>query len=69
MFKTPRIQSRCKNLAHSTDEFGRFVLRGGGHGHGVGLCQHGAMGMAADGKTYGPILNHYYRDSKLVRLW
>lgn len=51
------------------DEFGRFVLRGGGHGHGVGLCQHGAMGMAADGKTYGPILNHYYRDSKLVRLW
>jgi SpoIID/LytB domain protein len=51
------------------DEFGRFVLHGGGHGHGVGLCQHGAMGMAAAGMSYGPILHHYYRDSKLIRLW
>ena len=51
------------------DEFGRFVLHGGGYGHGVGLCQHGAMGMAAAGKSYGPILHHYYRGSKLVRLW
>lgn len=51
------------------DEYGRFVLHGGGHGHGVGLCQHGAMGMAAAGKTYGPILHHYYRGSKLLRLW
>ncbi len=51
------------------DEHGRLVLRGGGHGHGVGLCQHGAIGMAAAGKSYGPILNHYYPGSKIVRLW
>jgi stage II sporulation protein D len=51
------------------DEFGRFVIHGGGHGHGVGMCQHGAMGMAVSGTSYGPILHHYYRDSKLVRLW
>lgn len=51
------------------DRYGRIVLHGGGYGHGVGLCQHGAMGMASAGMTYGPILHHYYRDSKLVRLW
>jgi len=51
------------------DEYGRFVVHGGGYGHGVGMCQHGAMGMAAAGMSYGPILHHYYRDSKLIRLW
>lgn len=51
------------------DAKGHFVLHGAGHGHGVGLCQHGAIGMAAAGKSYGPILSHYYPGSKLVRLW
>jgi stage II sporulation protein D len=51
------------------NEHGHFVLHGGGHGHGVGLCQHGAIGMAQAGKSYGPILNHYYRGSKIARLW
>ncbi len=50
-------------------ESGRIVLLGGGHGHGVGLCQHGAMGMARAGKTYKDILGHYYAGAKLVRLW
>jgi stage II sporulation protein D len=63
------LRSSMFVVANQRDEFGRFVVHGGGHGHGVGLCQHGAMGMAAAGKTYGPILHHYYRDSKLVRLW
>jgi stage II sporulation protein D len=48
---------------------GKLVLLGGGHGHGVGLCQHGAMGMAADGKDYGTILAHYYQGAKVVQLW
>jgi len=42
-------------------EPGRFVLRGAGWGHGVGLCQIGAAVMANDGKTYTEILRHYYR--------
>ncbi len=63
------LKSSMFVVAKDRDEFGRFVLHGGGHGHGVGMCQHGAMGMAADGKTYGPILHHYYRASKLIRLW
>ena len=41
-------------------EPGRFVLRGAGWGHGVGLCQIGAAVMANEGKTYKEILQHYY---------
>ena len=42
-------------------ELGRFVLRGAGWGHGVGLCQIGAAVMANEGKTYTELLQHYYR--------
>lgn len=51
------------------DRHGRFQLVGGGHGHGVGLCQHGAMGMARAGKTVEEILEHYYQGATLERLW
>jgi stage II sporulation protein D len=63
------LKSSMFVVAKQRDEFGRFVLHGGGHGHGVGLCQHGAIGMAASGTTYGPILHHYYAGAKLIRLW
>jgi stage II sporulation protein D len=42
-------------------ESGRFVLKGAGWGHGVGLCQIGAAVMANHGKTYIELLRHYYR--------
>lgn len=32
-----------------------------GFGHGVGLCQYGANGMAENGKSYREILKHYYQ--------
>lgn len=51
------------------DKFGRFILEGGGHGHGVGLCQHGAMGMARAGKGVEEILSHYYTGCHVVKLW
>ena len=51
------------------DPKGHFRLVGGGHGHGVGMCQHGAMGMAKAGKRHADILSHYYRGSQLVKLW
>ncbi len=46
-------------------ESGRFVLRGAGWGHGVGLCQIGAAVMASQGKSYREILRHYYRDADI----
>jgi stage II sporulation protein D len=44
------------------------TLNGTGYGHGVGLCQHGAKGMAKAGKTYRAILSHYYPGAVIRRL-
>lgn len=41
-------------------EVARFVFTGKGWGHGVGLCQVGASGMAQAGASYEQILKHYY---------
>jgi SpoIID/LytB domain protein len=46
-----------------------FVFRGAGFGHGVGMCQMGAIGMADAGKTHAQILDHYYRGTHLHRLY
>jgi SpoIID/LytB domain protein len=46
-----------------------FVLRGGGWGHGVGMCQMGAVGMARAGKSHREILRHYYRQSRVRKLY
>jgi len=42
-----------------------FTFYGRGWGHGVGLCQHGAFGMALAGRTYRDILQHYYPGASL----
>ncbi len=42
-------------------------VSGRGWGHGVGLCQTGAVTMASKGKKYDEILHHYYRGIKLVK--
>ena len=44
-----------------------FELIGWGRGHGVGLSQHGALGMSRAGYTYDQILGHYYRGVKLTK--
>ena len=44
-----------------------FVFLGRGWGHGVGLCQNGAYGMALPGGTYDAILRHYYTGIDIVQ--
>ncbi len=41
---------------------------GYGYGHGIGLCQDGANGMAKAGKTYEQILKNYYPGAKITPL-
>lgn len=38
------------------------LFRGKGYGHGVGLCQEGAMEMANRGNTYRQIIDFYYNN-------
>lgn len=44
-----------------------FIIKGYGFGHGVGLCQWGAYGMAKVGKQCDEILKKYYPGSEIVK--
>jgi len=41
-------------------------IRGGGWGHGVGLCQEGAAGRAKAGQSYRQLIQHYYPGTVLL---
>jgi SpoIID/LytB domain protein len=43
----------------------RISLLGGGWGHGAGLCQIGALGMALKGYDHGAIVRHYFDEAEL----
>ena len=47
----------------------RFTLKGAGWGHGVGLCQIGALGMALAGRKTEEILLHYYQSSQMRNIY
>ncbi|MGQ0636607.1 MAG: SpoIID/LytB domain-containing protein [Planctomycetaceae bacterium] len=50
-----------------TDRGTSLAISGRGHGHGVGLCQWGARGLALAGKNYEQILQHYYAGARISR--
>ena len=45
-----------------------ITFKGRGFGHGVGLCQEGAMRMAKTGHSYIEILHFYYEDVHMINL-
>ncbi len=45
-----------------------FYIAGGGFGHGAGMSQCGAAGMAQDGKDYRDILDYYFEGAKVASL-
>ena len=47
----------------------RLEVSGGGWGHGVGMCQWGAIGRARAGQSYRDILHAYYTDVGISRLY
>lgn len=54
------------------DDNGRvngFVFIGRGWGHGVGMCQIGAYGLARQGLSYDRILKAYYTGTELTKLY
>jgi stage II sporulation protein D len=44
----------------------RFVFRGRGYGHGIGMSQWGMQGMALAGKSAEEMLRHYYQGIELT---
>jgi SpoIID/LytB domain protein len=44
-----------------------FIFQGAGYGHGVGMDQHGAAGMASAGFSAEEILQHYYPRAEIAK--
>ncbi|MCH7720815.1 MAG: SpoIID/LytB domain-containing protein [Planctomycetes bacterium] len=58
------------DLSHAEDgSIDRIGLRGAGWGHGVGLCQIGALGRALAGQDYRTILAAYFKDSHIQQAY
>ena len=47
----------------------KVTMKGSGYGHGVGMCQWGARALAEKGRSAEEIVNYYYRNIKIVKLW
>ncbi len=66
------LQSAKFRLEKQTDSNGRLTrvdFVGHGYGHGVGMCQTGAIGMSRAGRKYDAILKHYYLHINLAQLY
>lgn len=57
---------RSVNFSVNVDK--KIIITTKGYGHGVGMSQYGAEGMARAGYTYDEILKHYYTDVKIEKI-
>jgi len=58
-----------KSLYFTAEKNGQgLLLKGHGYGHGVGMCQWGAKGMAESGYEYKDILSHYYNSIRIIKI-
>ena len=48
---------------------GSLNLSGSGYGHGVGMCQWGARALAEEGRSCEEIVEYFYRDIDIVKVW
>lgn len=56
-------------VTKSGSEVSRVVAAGAGSGHGVGMCQWGAIGRARAGQNYRAILTTYFPGTKIEKLY
>jgi len=62
-----KLRSTICQIVKLSDKWAFFSGRG--WGHGVGMCQCGAQGMARDGKNTKQILSYYYPGSKIKSIY
>jgi len=49
-------------------EDNNIIINSTGYGHGVGMSQYGALGMAKEGYTYDQILSYYYVGTTIKKI-
>jgi len=65
-----RSSSFKVELRQSSGDYPKMLFFwGSGFGHGSGLCQQGAKTMSEEGYSYQDILNHYYPNTKLKKVY
>ena len=63
-----RKKFKLKSIYFSSHLDGDYIiLEGRGFGHGVGLCQEGAMQMAKDGYSHSQIARFYFKITNTIR--
>lgn len=68
-FKTIRKDLKLRSAYFNIDQVAdSIIIEGRGYGHGVGLCQEGAMNQAKRGVPFDEILHYYYAGIHLVNL-
>ena len=58
------VKGMSNNKAYNTVPT-TYTFEGRGFGHGLGMSQYGAKGMAEAGNNYKEILEHYYQGAKV----
>lgn len=56
-------------LSNYTSSKRKLRVTGRGFGHGVGLCQWGAQGLAKEKFSFGRILQYYYHGTELKKIF
>lgn len=57
---------KIKSTQFQIEKIGtKYIFKGLGFGHGVGMCQWGSYKLAVSGQNYRQILNHYYPQARL----
>ncbi len=64
-----RSRSALSGLRSSFYKVEKNLIFGCGWGHGVGMCQEGAMRMAARKKSYIEIITHYYSNCSIKKVY
>ncbi len=58
----------AETTADADGQVAALTLKGGGYGHGIGMCQWGAIGRARAGQDYRTILTTYYPGTTVGRI-
>jgi stage II sporulation protein D len=67
ILNSSRIDSLSVDAADGMVE--HLTIHGGGWGHGIGMCQVGALGRARAGQHYDEILRTYYTNTEIEKLY
>lgn len=65
----PSTNLELRIIRSSSGEITQIEATGKGNGHGVGMCQCGALGRSRSGQEYRSILSSYYTGAEIIRVY